>query len=475
MRWYLNGFDIKFSYDNTKLKLSNIETNAITDLSQVFIENPEFLNWETEFSGKMDGFYMAETIDGKDTIEMFSALVPPFQETEHIKPTGMIDGEPTYSIDTKEDVLFAKISFKLLVEELDIENYFGVEKTTGILKEGFVEIQLTEDDIFNQLSTFRFIDRTASDDATLKTLVLSKGETNEDPDLNTYKEYELTPTFDGTNLNYTREILEYIDDLDLKLQTNDTKASVKMKIPKRDIDTGELIYLEDGTLDYEEKEITQDENGAKLNIKLNELGKENTKITIIVTSESKKQTNEYIIDIKRPFATIKGNVYTAPTATIEKYTADIKIYKSEEVDAVIDIADSSNRTKIHEALVGLKSQDYKTKEDGTYEIYVIPGKYDMLIDKVGYIDHIYTFGNLSEGDTKELGQKDLIAGDINKDGIVNAIDTALIKSVYGIGKENAAFADNIACDFNEDEKINAVDLAIALSNYSSVIKIEDIP
>ena len=126
-------------------------------------------------------------------------------------------------------------------------------------------------------------------------------------------------------------------------------------------------------------------------------------------------------------------------------------------------------------MVGLKSQDYKTKEDGTYEIYVIPGKYDMLIDKVGYIDHIYTFGNLSEGDTKELGQKDLIAGDINKDGIVNAIDTALIKSVYGIGKENAAFADNIACDFNEDEKINAVDLAIALSNYSSVIKIEDIP
>lgn len=374
----------------------------------------------------------------------------------------------------RSGVLFAKFSFKLLADELDIENYFNVEKTTGILKDGFIEIQITEDEMFNQLSTFRFTDRTASDDATLKTLVLSRGETNEDPDLNTYKEYELTPTFSGTELNYTREILEYIDDLDLKLQTNDTKASVKIKIPKRDVDTGELIYLEDGTLDYEEKEITQDENGAKLNIKLNELGKENTKITIIVTSESKKQTNEYIIDIKRPFATIKGSIYTAPTDALGKFTADVRIYKTETVEAVIDLEDITQVANFHSTLETLTSRDYKTKEDGTYEIYVIPGRYDILIDKAAYLDQIFIRNNLAEGDIKDFGQKTLLAGDVNKDGSVNQRDLALIRNVFGSTKGDTKYDENASYDFDESEAINQRDAATALNNYSQTMRVEQV-
>lgn len=427
---------------------------------------------------------MAETIDNKDSIEIFSSLLPPLQETEHIKPTGDIDGDPTYSIsasgqntsitETKGELRLATFSFRLNSDEFDIENYFNVEKTTGILKDGFIEIQITEDEMFNQLSTFRFTDRTASDDASLKTLVLSRGETNEDPELDTYKEYELTPTFNSSELNYTREILEYIDDLDLKLQTNDTKASVKIKIPKRDVDTGELVYLEDGTLDYEEKEITQDENGAKLNIKLNELGKENTKITIIVTSESKKQTNEYIVDIKRPFATIKGSIFTAPTAEIEKYTANIKIYKTEEIEAVIDLEDSTNKANFHSTLETLTSRDYQTKEDGTYEIYVVPGKYDILIDKAAYLDQIFIRNNLTEGNTKDFGQIELLAGDINKDGVVNQRDLSLISNGFGSREGQTIYDENPSYDLDENKVINQRDISAIANNFLKKITVEQV-
>ena len=50
-----------------------------------------------------------------------------------------------------------------------------------------------------------------------------------------------------------------------------------------------------------------------------------------------------------------------------------------------------------------------------YEIYVIPGTYDILLDKPGYLDHIYTKQTVNEGETIDLGEKELKAGDINKD------------------------------------------------------------
>lgn len=280
------------------------------------------------------------------------------------------------------------------------------------------------------------------------------------------------PGFDTNKLNYTREILEYIDDIDLKLQTNDKKAAVKVKIPKRDETTGELVSKEDGTLEYVEIPITQDENGAKLNIKLNELGKEDTKITISVTAESGKTTCDYTITIKRPFATIKGSIYTGPTATLEKHIADIRIYKTDEVESTIDLADGSLRTTIHETLMTLNSINYTTKEDGTYEIYVVPGKYHMLIDKAGYLDHIFILPELIDKEQKEINQTILLAGDVNKDGGIDQRDVGIIMTLFGEAEGSTVYAENIECDFDESTAIDQRDMGHVYGNFSKVIKIE---
>lgn len=50
----------------------------------------------------------------------------------------------------------------------------------------------------------------------------------------------------------------------------------------------------------------------------------------------------------------------------------------------------------------------KTNEDGTYEIKVIPGNYDVLIDKVAYLDYIVTTIQVNENDEIDLDNVELI-------------------------------------------------------------------
>lgn len=368
-----------------------------------------------------------------------------------------------------------------MIAEQFSKTWFKLEPDTDseTLKESGVAIQGPNDeDLYINETYFRFTDKTASNDATLKELGLSRGEKSDDPDLNTYKEYEITPEgetapgFDPIKLNYTREILEYIDDIDLNFMTNDKKASVKIKIPKRDETTGELVSKEDGTLEYEEKEIMQDETGAKLNIKLNELGKEDTKITISVTAESKKVTNDYVVTIKRPFATIKGSIYTAPTASLSKHIANIRIYKTEEVQAAIDLEDKSLLKTIHTTLLSLESKDFTTKEDGTYEIYVIPGKYHMLLDKDGYLDNILILPELKDKDEQDIGQKNLTPGDVNKDGLVDQKDVGILMTAFGKTEGNALYEKNINCDFDESKLVDQKDIGYMYGSFSKLMKIE---
>ena len=57
----------------------------------------------------------------------------------------------------------------------------------------------------------------------------------------------------------------------------------------------------------------------------------------------------------------------------------------------------------------LTSNNIKTNDDGTYEIYVIPNKYDILLDKAGYLDDVYIERQVDEGNIVDLGESELIA------------------------------------------------------------------
>ena len=84
--------------------------------------------------------------------------------------------------------------------------------------------------------TFRFTDSTASKDADLSDLKVLKQETNEDDPDNPViidEEILLTPQFDKDTLDYEITLLEYLDKVKILATQSDEKATMKIKVPKR--------------------------------------------------------------------------------------------------------------------------------------------------------------------------------------------------------------------------------------------------
>ena len=294
----------------------------------------------------------------------------------------------------------------MITDNFDVSEFNLVENLSYSPNTG-IKIDYTAQESYQAQSTFRFTDATAYKDASLKDLIVSSG--TKDGEEHTYKEYELTPTFDKEVKEYEITLLEYVDKMNITAIQNNEKATMKVKHPKRNED-GNIVYETDGTtIVYEEKELL---NNTEYMITLNELGKEDTNITILITAEDGKTTDEYKIKIKRPYGTIKGKIYTAPTAsTTGKYIATVRVYKSEDVSKIINWSEVTPGTDdiVHKDLMTLTSNNIKTNDDGTYEIYVIPNKYDILLDKAGYLDDVYIERQVDEGNIVDLGESELIA------------------------------------------------------------------
>ena len=85
------------------------------------------------------------------------------------------------------------------------------------------------------------------------------------------------------------------------------------------------------------------------------------------------------------------------------YAADLRIYKQDQVnwDDIIpgnlslDDVDSEQREKTT-----------KSDDDGNYEIYVIPGKYDLYAERQGFLADITTKITINENDEIDLGTKE---------------------------------------------------------------------
>lgn len=444
------GLEVRFSYDGTKFTPSNIETNVTTT------DETEYFKFEDEFSSSLELFDVGYTGDG-DGFRWVTSFNPPVTESEHIVEK---DGIGKVIV-TTDGVLLGKMSFQMTADEFDISGFQLVggstTPTTG------VKVNLDGTNSYQATSTFRFIDKTASKDATLSNIIISSGEVDElDPTNSTYKEHPLTPTFAKEKLNYEVELLEYIDTMKIKATTSDSKATMKLKVPKRDADNN-LEYETDGTtIIYEEKDIQSD---TPLEFTLNKLGEPDTIITVIVTAEDGKTINNYQITIKRPYGTIKGSIYLNPMKNTGIYKATVRLYETKDVNAIIDwsTVQDGKRDTIHDQLLTLNSIDKNTNDDGTYEIYVIPGTYDILLDREGYTDHIITSKTINEGDVLDLGQKELFAGDFNKDGVVQLLDLSMLYSSYDIDSTSSSYMTKL--DVNDDGKIQLLDLAALKANY----------
>lgn len=375
------GFDVRFSYDGTHFAPSNITTNDYTD------DETEFFKFESEFSDCLELFTVPYTGTSTGGMRAVVSFNPPISESEHIKNkenVGMI-------VDSSGSVLLGTLSFRTTLDKFDISSFKLETSDTTSPKTG-IKIIIDGSTYYENQSTFRFTDKSASRNADLSNIKLSNG--NEDDE--NYKEYALNPSFDKNTLEYTTELLEYVDKVNLEVTKDDEKSSIVIKQPKHD-ENGNLVLEDDGsTIVYEEKSL----DDLKNEIVLNKLGEQDTVIELKVTAEDEVTTKTYKITIHRPYGTIKGSIHTVNSNDV--HIADVKVYNNSDQ---IDWENISS----HDELDNYKTVlNKKTNEDGTYEIKVIPGNYDVLIDKVAYLDYIVTTIQVNENDEIDLDNVELI-------------------------------------------------------------------
>lgn len=375
------GFDVRFSYDGTHFAPSNITTNDYTD------DETEFFKFESEFSDCLELFTVPYTGTSTGGMRAVVSFNPPISESEHIKNkenVGMI-------VDSSGSVLLGTLSFRTTLDKFDISSFKLETSDTTSPKTG-IKIIIDGSTYYENQSTFRFTDKSASRNADLSNIKLSDG--NEDDE--NYKEYALNPSFDKNTLEYTTELLEYVDKVNLEVTKDDEKSSIVIKQPKHD-ENGNLVFEDDGsTIVYEETSL----DDLKNEIVLNKLGEPDTVIELKVTAEDEVTTKTYKITIHRPYGTIKGSIHTVNSNDV--HIADVKVYNNSDQ---IDWENISS----HDELDNYKTVlNKKTNEDGTYEIKVIPGNYDVLIDKVAYLDYIVTTIQVNENDEIDLDNVELI-------------------------------------------------------------------
>ena len=375
------GFDVRFSYDGTHFAPSNITTNEYTD------DETEFFKFESEFSDCLELFTVPYTGTSTGGMRAVVSFNPPISESEHIKNkenVGMI-------VDSSGSVLLGTLSFRTTLDKFDISSFKLETSDTTSPKTG-IKIIIDGSTYYENQSTFRFTDKSASRNADLANIKLSNG--NEDDE--NYKEYALNPSFDKNTLEYTTELLEYVDKVNLEVTKDDEKSSIVIKQPKHD-ENGNLVFEDDGsTIVYEETSLED----LKNEIVLNKLGEPDTVIELKVTAEDEVTTKTYKITIHRPYGTIKGSIHTVNSNDV--HIADVKVYNNSDQ---IDWENISS----HDELDNYKTVlNKKTNEDGTYEIKVIPGNYDVLIDKVAYLDYIVTTIQVNENDEIDLDNVELI-------------------------------------------------------------------
>lgn len=440
----LSGFDVRFSYDSTKLQPSCLETNEVTDNAKMYFQ------FEEEFKQALEFFTIPYDKEGEG-IRGTVSFNPPITESEHI-----IDKEGVGKVvNTDGGVLLGKMSFQMTADVFDSRWLQLVENTTYPV----TGIKINIDGIknFQAQSTFRFTDETASKDADLKNLIVSTGQVNEtQPEDSTYQEYSFTPNFDKDIINYELNLLEYVDCMNIKAIQNDAKANMKIKLPKRD-ESDNLVYEADGsTILYEEKTI---QNEIPLQFVLNKLGEPDTVITIEVTAENKTTTKKYTLVIKRPYGTITGKLTTYNSKEI--HVGAIKIYRAGEInweDYYVPYNNLQTREDLPQPLSTIHSE-----EDGTFSINVIPGKYDIMVDKACYFDYITQDNEITENETKNIGTIELIPGDINKDGIIDAKDFNNIKLYFG--------QNYVTADIDESGTIDAPDFNAVKFRFGQFMEI----
>ena len=310
---------------------------------------------------------------------------------------------------------------------------FETSKVTAVPTDKYATIEMSGDlDRTKGENTFK-INVTSQDETTQTTYTLKvEDEKSNDGDLKSLSVTggTMSPEFDKLTRTYTVNMTNKQKELTIQAEPEDSSA----------------VILE-GTGTFE---ITDAE----------------TEHMIIIEAEDGSKTI-YILNITKdmtPVTTISGTITTENTN--KKYIATIKLYKAgtEETETT-----GTNTTETG-ATETTALKEVETGEDGKYEFDVEAGTYDVVIEKAGYLKYTLKNIEIAEGDKIDLGENQLIAGDINGDGEIEISDLVGLNDNVGTTITDDDKSQKSIYDLNEDGTIDKLDRNILKKNYGKKAK-----
>ena len=180
--------------------------------------------------------------------------------------------------------------------------------------------------------------------------------------------------------------------------------------------------------------------------------KENiTEVTVTVKNGAGEE-KEYTVRIQKRPPAITGKVITQATDQT-KQTATIKVYKTSDTR---DEKDAENPREV--------IQEIEINPDGTYNLDLKEGEYDLVVTKTSYLEYRLTNIVVKDGETSTIDDINIYAGDPDENGEIEIEDLTTIIENYGtITDDNKAQKGKY--DLNEDGIVNKQDRSILKANY----------
>ena len=281
------GLDLRFAYDDSKIKPSTLTGNEYVTSSN----GADSFTFSDDFKDYMD-FFTVQVEDG--TYRCVMSL------TNYDDTGNYIENDSTlgYIVNTNVDggVLLGKMSFRLFSDDNLSSDSFSLKTADTSPISGIKITQTsngTDSTVYQDQSVFRF--SVLNNDATLKGIsydFFNYAEDNSIPEL-TYKDIDMIMPDDSS----TDEITKY------KITLNEMKENISLNITPNESNSS--IKVNGENIDYtQSQELVLEALGSK-----DEDGNSvDTVINIEVTAQDGTTIKKYQVIVHRPYGTIKGSI-----------------------------------------------------------------------------------------------------------------------------------------------------------------------
>lgn len=103
-------------------------------------------------------------------------------------------------------------------------------------------------------------------------------------------------------------------------------------------------------------------------------------------------------------------------------------------------------------------------------MYILPGQYDVILERLGFMAEVVTEITINEGDTINLGNRVLAEGDVSRDGVISALDVAEVTDRMDSIKDDGIYEEK--ADFGQKGFVSALDIVSITDNMDRLINIE---